>query len=59
MIGKCKDCLYYDIELNECHRYPYQTSDKLMVRFPICHPDNWCGEFMSKGKKENTEVRSK
>ena len=40
----CKNCLYYDKEEGECHRYAPRP-DRFTPSFPVVYADDWCGEW--------------
>jgi hypothetical protein len=53
MIGRCKNCIYYDKESLECHKKApvakYNEDTKEWIgQFPKLFDNNWCGEFCRK-----------
>ena len=47
---KCDDCFYYRFEDQFCRRYP-----QLLEKAPL----DWCGEYKTKGVKENVKKKRK
>jgi len=45
---RCKSCAYYDVKVQECHRYaprPIEVENQKKIRWPSVPPIGFCGEF--------------